>query len=415
MRKDDLKKKANIEQEDVHQVFYPELPIADFNNLGFEVYNTAKMCLYEHITSAGKTKGEIWPDSCMEMGWQKYYSTDHEEKGWRAPEGGPLMDVKKLALHPSACVLHYAVSAFEGTKAFYSAKGNLVLFRPLENGKRLQETAARLLMPKVPLDIFMESVRQTALANIAYVPEYHEENWRWESRNPRSFYIRPLLMAHGPMIGVNPSKDHLYFVYGTPVRAYYPIEGLRVLVSSSFHRAAPGGIGAAKAAANYTPGILASQLAKRGYDWRGGKPVKITDEPFHDVLYLDAAENKYIEEFSGANFYAVLADGTLVTPDSDSVLPGITCASVEILARDLGIKVERRPIAVDEVLDETHVKEAFCTGNAANITPITSLTHNDRLRSFNASSSGVAKKIWETLINIQFQIEDDPYGWIETL
>ncbi len=389
---------------------YPEAP--DFDRLSFDVYQTAGMYLACHVTSEGSDVLRQWPNSCFEVGWEKYYSDDHIEKDWRSVFAAPIVPMQNLSFHPATCALHYGAAAFEGTKAFYSSKGKIVLFRPEMNARRFQKTTARLMMPKVPLDMFVDSIRLTVLANREFIPPYRQQDWAWETRNPRCLYVRPLIVGHGPQIGVKPAMDHSYLVYTTPVQALYPVEGIRVLVSSNIHRASPGGIGNTKAAANYVGGFFATQLAKRGWAWAENKPVKVSDTPFHDVLYLDAVHNEFVEEFSGANFFAVTRNGILVSPESNSILAGITRDSVITLAAELGYKVERRALSIEEVMNADHIAEAFCTGNAAVITPILSIQHDGRLRTFAAAENRMARRLWDMLVGIQLQAREDPFGWV---
>jgi branched-chain amino acid aminotransferase len=393
---------------------YRSLELPDFQNLRFDIYQTAKIYLAHHQTSNSAGKNKHWPEPCFEAGWEKYYSDAYEETGWKKVPGGPLFDLANLALHPAACSLHYAPATFEGSKAMISAKGKIVLFRPEMNARRMQRTASRLLLPKVPVKMFLEAVAQTVLANREFLPPFRREDWVWESRNPRCAYVRPLLFGHGPELGVKPAKDHLFMVFISPVHIYWPTDGLRVLISSHFHRAAPGGTGNVKVIGNYASGLLPSALAKHGYDWAAGKPVKVSDEPFHDVLYLDAVHNKYVEEFAGANFVAIGADGTMIVPQSDSILAGNTCNSLMQLAESEGWRVEKRPIPVDEIMDEKRVAEAFCTGNAAIITPISELYHQGRFRSFRAENTKT-KRLWDLLVGIQFQMIEDRFGWVREI
>jgi branched-chain amino acid aminotransferase len=396
------------------QIPYRSLEFPDFQNLRFDIYQTAKIYLAHHQTSNSAGKNKQWPEPCFEVGWEKYYSDAYEETGWKKVPGGPLFDVANLALHPAACSLHYAPATFEGSKAMISAKGKIVLFRPEMNAKRMQRTASRLLLPKVPVEMFLEAVTQTVLANREFLPPFRREDWVWESRNPRCAYVRPLLFGHGPELGVKPAKDHLFMVFISPVHIYWPTHGLRVLISSHFHRAAPGGTGSVKVIGNYASGLLPSALAKHGFDWGDGKPVKVSDEPFHDVLYLDAVHNKYVEEFAGANFVAIAADGAMVVPQSDSILPGNTSVSLIQLAESEGWRVEKRPIPVDEIMDEKRIAEAFCTGNAAIITPISELYHRGRFRSFRAENIKT-KRLWDLLVGIQFQMIEDRFGWVREI
>ena len=390
-------------------------PYPNFEQLSFDVYQTARMYLACHLTSNQEETAQQWPNCCFEVGLENYAAERYEEKNWRPVFASEIVPMQNLALHPATCALHYSAAAFEGTKAFFSAQGKIVLFRPAANAKRFQKTTTRLLMPKIPLDMFIDSVKKTVVANREFIPPYRATDWAWETRNPRCLYVRPLIFGHGPQIGVRPPMDHTYVVYTTPVRALYPVEGIRVLVASNVHRAAPGGIGSAKAAANYVGGFVATQLAKRGYDWQGHQAVKVSDTPFHDVLYLDAVHHEFIEEFSGANFFAVAKDGTLISPESDTILPGITRDAVLTLAGTLGLKVERRALSIAEVMNEQHIGEAFCTGNAAVITPILALQHNGSVRSFEAGKNRTARRLWDMLVGIQMQTREDLFGWVEEI
>lgn len=222
-------------------------------------------------------------------------------------------------------------------------------------------------------------------------------------------------MGHGPQLGVRPAKDHLFLIYASPVRSYYPVEGMSVLITRGFHRAAPGGTGNTKTASNYVSGLLPTQLARRGYDWVEGKPVQVSDKPFNDVLYLDAVHNQYIEEFSGATFLAVSTEGKLITPQSDTILPGVTRDSVMILAQALGMSVEQRPLHVDEVMDEKRIAEVFCAGNAAVVTPIVSIYYGGKTRKFQLEKLHTTRRLWDMLVGIQLQTREDPYGWVREI
>lgn len=394
---------------------YRDLETPDFENLRFDIYRTSKLYLAYHATGHLKDVSQQWPEPCLDIGWETYYSDAYEETGWQTLPGGPIHEITDLALHPAACAMHYAPATFEGGKAMISAKGRVVLFRPEANARRMQRTASRLLLPKVPVDMFVDAVAQTVLANREFIPPFCKENWDWETRNPMCMYVRPLLFGHGPELGVKPAKAHFFMVFTSPVKSYWPTEGIRVLITEYFHRAAPGGIGNVKAIGNYASGLLPSALAKRGFEWKDGKPVKISDRPFHDVLYLDAVHNNFIEEFSGANFMAVTTDGKLVNPKSDSILPGNTADSLVTLAKDEGWPVEHRQISVAEVMDERRIAEAFCTGNAAIVTPISELYYCGKTRKFNPGKNSKTRQLWDLLVGIQFQMIDDPYGWVKVI
>ena len=392
-----------------------KLDSPDFDHLGFDCYKTSHFYLDCHITSSDAQPENRWPERCLSIGYEEYYSESYDESSWRSVESSSIIPLRNLSLHPATCVLHYGPSVFEGTKAFVSHKNRIVLFRPEANGARLIKSAARLLLPKFPVKRFVPAVAATAIANRKFIPPYQAEHWHWKTRNPRCLYLRPILIGHGPQLGVRPAMDHIFFIYSSPVRAYYPVEGVRVLITTAFHRAAPGGTGSAKSASNYVPGLLPTQLARRGFDWLEGKPIKVSETPFHDVLYLDPAENRFIEEFSGANFMAVSTAGTLVCPDSETILPGVTRESVLTLAADMGMTIEKRRLSVDELMDEKRIAEAFCTGNAAVITPIVHIRHRDQVRTFDIEKAVVAKRLWDVLVGIQLQTRDDPYGWVKEI
>jgi branched-chain amino acid aminotransferase len=396
--------------ESAIQIPYRLLELPDFQNLRFDIYQTSKIYLAYHLTSNLDDRNKQWPECCFEIGWEKYYSETYEETGWQKLPGGPIRDLTNLALHPAACALHYAPATFEGTKAMISAKGKIVLFRPETNAKRMQYTASRLLLPKVPIDLFVEAVTEIVLANREFIPPFRRENWTWETRNPMCLYVRPLLFGHGPELGVKPAKDHIFMVFTSPVQAYWPIRGVRVLVTDYFHRAAPGGIGNVKAIGNYVSGLLPSALAKHGHDWVDGKPVKVSDQSFHDVLYLDAVTNQFVEEFAGANFVAITTDGAMVIPKSDSILPGNTVDSLKKLAQSEGWRVETRPLPVHEIMDARRIAEAFCTGNAAVITPIAELYYKGKSRRMEPPEK--TRRLWELLVGVQLQMIEDRFGWV---
>ncbi len=392
-----------------------KLLVPDLQQLAFDVYQTSHMYLACHVTSNDPDESRHWPNSCLEAGWEHYYSDGCVESGWRSVADSPLVPLHQLALHPATCALHYGTAAFEGTKAYLSARGRVVLFRVRDNARRLQKTASRVLLPKVPVEMFAEAVASTVLANREVIPPYQPANWAWPTRNPLCLYVRPLLIGYGPQLGVRPAKDHLFLVYCSPVRAYYPVAGMNVLITRHFHRAAPGGTGDVKIAGNYASGLLPAQLARHGCDWAGGRPVKVSDQPFHDVLYLDARHNQFVEEFSGANLLAVTAGGTLVSPQSDTILSGITRDSVLTLARDLGIPVEHRPLPVTEIMDDKQIVEVFCTGNAAVITPVATLHYQGRTRKLAPDEYQITRRLWERLAEVQLQTGADPHGWVQEI
>ncbi len=307
------------------------------------------------------------------------------EAGW---EPGHLYEHRgaKLELSPAAAVLYYGEGIFEGLKAYRTRAGKIVLFRPQDNARRLQASAARLAMPAPPVEMFLEAVIAVTRANARWIP----------TPEKGSFYLRPVVIGSGPILGVAPAPEFLFYVFGCPVGLY--MGGDRVIVPYAAHRAAPYGTGAAKAAGNYAACLRPQKIAKElGYV---------------DALYLDAREDRYIEELSGANFFAILKDGTLVTPALGSILPGITRDSILTIAREVfgWIAVERK-LAIDEVLSDA--VEAFYTGTAAVLSPVTVINYRGVDYPIGDGKPGPrAQMLRQALIEIQLQERPDLWGWV---
>ena len=232
--------------------------------------------------------------------------TDHmvtiryaEGKGWydaRLEPYGPI------SLDPASAALHYGQEIFEGLKVYRHPDGELGLFRPEQNARRFNRSAARLAMPQLPEELFLESIR---------VLVEHDKNWV-PSAPETSLYLRPFMFATDPYLGVRPAQEYLYVLIASPVGAYFPrgVQPVSVWLSTDYTRAAPGGTGEAKCAGNYAASLVAqAQAAAQGCD---------------QVVWLDAIEHKYIEEMGGMNLYFVLDGNTLVTPElNGSLLPGV--------------------------------------------------------------------------------------------
>lgn len=307
------------------------------------------------------------------------------QTGW---EPGRLYEQRgaRLELSPAANILYYGQGVFEGLKAFRTRSGKIVLFRPQDNARRLRASAARLAMEPPPVDLFLEAVTSVVRANARWVP----------APEKGSFYLRPVLIGTEPMLGVRPSQEYLFYVFGSPVGPY--MGGNRLLVLSNVHRSAPYGTGSAKAAGNYAGCLRPQKIAR--------------DQGYVDVLYLDAREDRYIEELTGANFFAILKDGTLVTPTLGSILPGITRDSILTIAREIfgWIAVERK-LAIDEVLNDA--AEAFYVGTAAVLSPVTSINYRGVDHPIGDGSPGPrAQMLRQALIEIQLQEQPDLWGWV---
>lgn len=314
--------------------------------------------------------------------WLTRWSPD---TGW---EPGQLYEQpgSKIELSPAANVLHYGQAVFEGLKAHRTREGKIVLFRPLDNARRLRQSAARLAMEAPPVETFTTAIETLVRTNARWVPSYKKG----------SLYIRPVIIGSGDVLGVQPAREYLFFIFCSPVGRY--MGGDRMIVLSSAHRAPRYGTGATKAAGNYAvslrPHIAAQEMG------------------YADALYLDAQEGRYIEELGSSNFFAILKDGTLATPQLGSILPGITRESIITIARELfGWIAVERALSIEEVLSDA--VEAFYTGTAAVLSPITLINYRGENHPIGDGVPGPrAERLRRTLKEIQLQERPDLWDWV---
>jgi branched-chain amino acid aminotransferase len=299
-----------------------------------------------------------------------------------------------INIHMAATCLHYGQEAFEGMKAYRGKDGKVRLFRWEENAKRMQRSADGIMMAKVPVELFHEMVVKAVKLNEKFVPPYG---------HGASLYIRPLLIGTGVQVGVSPAKEYLFMVFVGPVGPYFK-EGfnpVRIQIVRDFDRAAPLGTGHIKVGGNYAGSLYASERAKR--------------EGFPAVLFLEAKEKKYIDEAGPANFFAIKGN-KYITPKSDSILPSITNMSLMQIAKDLGMEVERRPVAVEELAG---FEEVGACGTAAIISPICSLVDRETGKTYEFCKDGkagpVSTRLFRKLQGIQFGDEPDTHGWVTIL
>ena len=308
-------------------------------------------------------------------------------------DSGELHSDPYLNLHIGATALHYGQAAFEGLKAFTCADGEIRIFRPDENAKRLGRTADRVLMADVPEDLFLEAVHRVVRDNADYVPPYGTGG---------SLYIRPLLFGSGPRIGVQPAAEYTFLVLVMPVGDYYKggLSPVGAIVLDGYDRAAPQGVGHAKVAGNYAASLVPSKIAKaQGYSIN---------------LYLDSRENRYVDEFGTSNFVGITHDGAYVTPDSPSILPSITNMSLMTLAEDLGLRIERRAVDFCELAE---FAEIGACGTAVVVTPINRIVRNDEIIEVGpADSCGpTLQKLYSQVRGIQLGELPDPRNWNQLL
>ncbi|WP_433791866.1 branched-chain amino acid aminotransferase [Actinoplanes sp. CA-252034] len=325
--------------------------------------------------------------------------TDHmvtvryaDGKGWYEPRveaRGPI------PMDPASAVLHYAQEIFEGLKGYTTPDGGVAMFRPDANANRFNQSAARMAMPALPVETFLQSLHEIIKIDRDWIPEDPEG----------SLYLRPFAYASEVFLGVRPANEYLYLVIASPVGPYFSggVKPVSIWVTPDFTRAAPGGTGAAKCGGNYAAGLSAqAEASEHGCD---------------QVVYLDAIERKYIDELGGMNVFLVLDDGSLITPPlTGTILPGITRDSVIKLAERAGRKVEERPISLEEWREGAasgRVREAFACGTAAVITPIGTIkSEGGDFTVADGGSGEVTMAIRKELVDIQRGRAEDPFGWV---
>ena len=312
-------------------------------------------------------------------------------KGWHAPRIEPYAP---LSLDPATMFLHYAQGVFEGLKAYRTDSGDLQLFRPQENMKRLNRSCRRLCIPKFDETFALDAMKQLIGMEQEWVPSQPET----------SLYVRPTIIATDPFLGVRASHTYRFFIILSPVGAYYP-EGfnpIKIWVTREYVRAVRGGVGESKTPGNYAASLLAGEEAhEAGYT---------------QVLWLDGVEQKYLEEVGSMNIFFVI-DDEIITPElNGSILPGITRMSVIELAQHWNEKVSERKISIDELIDAHaagRLKEVFGAGTAAVISPVGQIKYGDQVITINDNQTGpVAKKYYQAITDIQYGKAEDPMGWI---
>jgi len=310
---------------------------------------------------------------------------------WRESEIQPY---GQISISPSVSALHYGVSVFEGMKAHKSPDGRPLLFRPSENARRLQRSAARLAMPTVPESMFLDGLRELVRLDQAWIPPAEQG----------ALYIRPILFSVEPSIRVKPAENCRFMILTFPFGAYFaaPVD---VLVSEQYVRAFPGGTGDTKPAGNYAAALLADQEAR--------------EAGFHAVMWLDAMERRYVEESGVMNVFFIFRDRVVTPALSGTILPGITRDSVITLLRDMGFYVKEDRISVDDVFknyERGELLECFGTGTAATVSHARRIRYKDQtLELPPVEERKVGPAVREKLLAIMTGKESDPYGWIEAL
>jgi len=328
--------------------------------------------------------GKIYSDHMFAMRWTA-------DGGWSDPSVRPF---SSLDLSPASLVLHYGQTIFEGLKAYRNQRGTVNLFRAADNAARFNSSAVRLELPEVDPDLFIGAIEALLELDHEWIPRSHGT----------SLYVRPTMIATEPYIGLKSTHEALFFIITGPVGAYYP-EGfnpVKITVCEEYSRAGPRGLGAAKTAANYAASLKAEKEAiARG---------------FTQVLWLDAAERRYVEEVGSMNILFKIA-GTVVTPPpGDTILAGITKDSVLKLLRGWDVPVEERRLTIGEVLGaqaDGTLEEVFGAGTAAVISPVGALEYQGRTHHIaNGGTGPLSERLFVELMDIQYGAKPDPFGWI---
>ena len=320
---------------------------------------------------------------------------DADKGGWHDAR---ITARQPLSIDPATSVLHYAQEIFEGMKAYRRPDGGAALFRPEANARRFRESARRMAMAELPEELFLESVRGLVRADKAWIPDNAEG----------ALYLRPFMFASEVFLGVKPASRYLYIVMASSVGPYFwgGLSGVTLWVTRDYTRAAPGGTGAAKCGGNYATSLVAqAEATRQGCD---------------QVVFLDAAERRWIEELGGMNIFFVFDDGSIATPPlTGTILPGITRDSILTIARDKGLVVREEPYAIDQWRADAasgRLTESFACGTAAVVTPIAQVKGADGAFTIGGGEPGpVTRRLREELVGIQRGEIADTRGWIEEI
>ena len=316
------------------------------------------------------------------------------DAGWHNPRIEPY---RSFVIDPAATVLHYGQEVFDGHKAYRMPDNKIALFRARDNLKRMNRSAERVCIPAYPEDLVYESMKRLIQIDKDWIP----------SAPQTSLYIRPTIIATEPFLGVRPADEYLLYIITGPVGAYYP-EGfapVKILVEDTYVRAAPGGLGEAKTSANYAASLKA-QIEAHG-------------KGYTQVLWLDAREQRYVEEVGTMNICFKFKDELVTPPLTGTILPGITRDSILTICRDMGFHVNERQVSIDEVIDKARsgeLEEVFGTGTAAVISPVACLGYKgEDITVADGQAGKLSRELFKRLTDLQYGLADDPYDWLEVI
>lgn len=313
---------------------------------------------------------------------------DYADGQWQTPQ---IVPYGPMEFTPALMALHYGQAIFEGMKAYKSASGDVLVFRPLKNWERLNKSARRMCMAELPEEIFMGGLTELLRLDSAWVP----------SQPGCSLYIRPFMFATDEYVGVAPSKTYKFLIINSPVGAYYS-KPVKLKIETNYVRAAKGGVGFSKNAGNYGGSLLPAKLAQeQGYD---------------QIIWTDHKEHRYVEEAGTMNLMFVI-DGKLVTPATgDTILDGVTRDSILTVARDWGMGVEERAVSIDELIEgiqSGRVQEAFGAGTAAVVSPMYAIGHEGIDYPLpEITDQSFSKRVYRELDDIKLGRKSDARGWV---
>ena len=328
--------------------------------------------------------GKVFTDHMLVM--------DYKDGAWQEAE---ILPFGPIQMHPAMSAIHYGQSIFEGMKAYRKENGEVAIFRPDMNAKRLAESCERMCMPVIPEDMFVELVRKLTEVDSSWIP----------SKEGYSLYLRPFLFATDELIGIKPSDTYKFMIFACPVGSYYN-EPVNVKIEEFYTRASEGGVGRAKTAGNYGASLYPARKGQvKGY---------------HQLLWTDGKTHQYVEE-SGTMNICFIINGKLITPseDSDTILRGITKRSVVELAKHWGMEVEERKVSVAEIVEAANngtLTEAFGAGTAATIAPIAKIGYRDTdLILPPVENREFSNKVHKYLDDMKAGLVPDEFGWILTV
>jgi branched-chain amino acid aminotransferase len=334
------------------------------------------------------TKNIDWKNLGFEYMQTEYYvKCEYTQGKWGKVQ---VCTEPQISLHIAATCLHYGQAVFEGLKAFGRKDGSIALFRPQENARRLIASAQRLVMEPPTEELFLSMAKKLVQLNLPYVPPYG---------TGASLYLRPVLVGSSPHIGIHASEDYILIMLASPMGPYYKngFFPVKAYIQDKYDRTAPLGVGNIKAAGNYAAAMLGDLEGKKK-----GFPV---------CLYLDAGTHQHIDEFSSSNFIAIARDGKYVTPDSQSILESVTNKSLQNIAQDFGMAVEKRNVYVNELAD--FVEVGAC-GTAVVITPVFSILHGERCYLFGKEDEAgkTLTRLYHEITGIQYGEIPDRHDWM---